>query len=198
MDVNEIQELAIERIWLIPDADFGLVWSDDPAPAHGCIASEAVEYVRKDVHEAIIARQAKAAISGMDAAKAVASSNLEHASRLRAESSPGPLESEWAANALLTEQVAKLEAHIAALQDDIGIHRAAEEMQIALRENAEQERDVLRSIVDQFKAATTRASMNGYGQDDVHHDDSWIDELDHALTRTQHYDAKRRQAEPQR
>lgn len=73
--------------------------------------------------------------------------------------------------------------------------RKAEEMQIALRVKMEGERGALRNLVDQFKAATIKASMNGFGQDDVHHDDSWIDELDHALTRTQHHDAKRQQAE---
>ncbi|MGP9796150.1 hypothetical protein ACT3UJ_02145 [Halomonas sp. 86] len=59
--------------------------------------------------EQSLERQAKAAISGMDAAKAVASSNLEHATRLHSECSPEALESERAANALLTERVAELE-----------------------------------------------------------------------------------------
>lgn len=86
--------------------------------------------------EQSLKRQAKAAISGMDAAKAVASSNLEHATRLRAESSPETLESERAANALLTERVAELEereqalaAQFVALQDaatDL-IHASSEE-----------------------------------------------------------------------
>tara|TARA_R110000765_G_scaffold58936_3_gene114992 strand:- start:477 stop:1070 length:594 start_codon:yes stop_codon:yes gene_type:complete len=112
MDTNDIKHLAVERIFLIPDSSEGVrgyVWCDDPAPGIGMDPSEAVEYVRKDVHEAIIAKQAKAAISGMDAAKAVASSNMEHAKRLHAECNPQTLDSERSANALLTERIAELE-----------------------------------------------------------------------------------------
>lgn len=65
--------------------------------------------------EGAIERQAKAAISGMDAAKAVASSNLEQTKRLHAEINPEALESEREANAKLTERVAELEAHVADL-----------------------------------------------------------------------------------
>lgn len=49
----------------------------------------------------------------------------------------------------------------------------------------------LERIAAQFKAAALKASTNGYGQDEVHHDDSWIDELDEALRKIQLYDAKR-------
>ncbi|MGQ7286063.1 hypothetical protein ACUN7Z_00760 [Vreelandella venusta] len=58
MDINDIKHLAVERIYLIPDASegqLGYVWGDDPAPGEGMDASEAVEYVRKDVHDARIA-----------------------------------------------------------------------------------------------------------------------------------------------
>ncbi|WP_339881819.1 hypothetical protein [Vreelandella maris] len=59
MDINDIKHLAVERIYLVPDASegqLGYVWCDDPAPGVGMDASEAVEYVRKDVHEARIAQ----------------------------------------------------------------------------------------------------------------------------------------------
>jgi len=144
MDINDIKHLAVERIFLIPDASegqLGYAWCDDPAPGIGMDASEAVEYVRKDVHEAIIAKQAKAAISGMDATKAVASSNMEHAKRLHAESSPDALESERAANALLTERIAQLEADCAA-------HKAAEETQIALRQKADEREAAMAAHVE--------------------------------------------------
>ena len=49
----------------------------------------------------------------------------------------------------------------------------------------------LERIAAQFKEAALKASTNGYGQDEVHHDDSWIDELDEALRKIQLYDAKR-------
>lgn len=58
MDINDIKHLAVERIFLIPDSSEGVpgyLWCDDPAPGVGMDASEAVEYVRKDVHEAHIA-----------------------------------------------------------------------------------------------------------------------------------------------
>lgn len=74
-------------------------------------------------------------------------------------------------------------------------YRAAEEAQIALREKAQEQRNTLERHVQRFKKATVKASMNGYGQDDVHHDDSWIDELDHALMLIQHHDAKNHKAE---
>ena len=41
----------------------------------------------------------------------------------------------------------------------------------------------LEDTVDRFILATTLASVNGYGQDDVHRDDSWIDALDETLDR---------------
>lgn len=58
MDINDIREQAIERIYLIPDTSegqLGYVWCDDPAPGEGMDPAEAVEYVRKDVHDAAIA-----------------------------------------------------------------------------------------------------------------------------------------------
>ena len=156
MDINDIKHLAVERIYLVPDASegqLGYVWCDDPAPSDGMVASEAVEYVRKDVHEAIIAKQAKAAIRGMDAAKAVARSNLEQAKRLHAESNPDALESERAANALLTERIAQLEAECAA-------HKAAEETQIALRQKADEREAALAAHVESLHEALEQALIH--------------------------------------
>lgn len=112
MNTIDIKHLAVERIFLIPDASdgqLGYVWCDDPGPSEHHVESEAVEYVRKDVHDAIIAKQANAAKRGMDAAKKVAGSELEQAKRLHAECDPQALESEREANAVLTEQIAELE-----------------------------------------------------------------------------------------
>lgn len=139
MDINDIKKLAVERIYLFPgehDGEITLLWGDDPAPGQGMGPGEAVEYVRKDVHDAIIAKQARAASQGMDAAKKVAGSNMEQAKRLHAECNPRALESERAANALLTERIAQLEADCAA-------HKAAEEVQIALRQKADERQVVL-------------------------------------------------------
>ena len=58
MNVKDIKHLAVERIYLVPDTSegrLGYVWCDDPAPGEGMDASEAVEYVRKDVSDARIA-----------------------------------------------------------------------------------------------------------------------------------------------
>ncbi|MGE6580356.1 hypothetical protein ACQKD0_04895 [Vreelandella aquamarina] len=86
-------------------------------------ASEAVEYVRKDVHDTAVAE-------------------LEQA-----------------------------KAHIAALQDDIGIHRAAEEMQIALREKAEERvqahvEQLNYAIVDAKRCAAALAFPSNYNAAD--------------------------------
>lgn len=118
MSTNDIKHLAVETIYLVPDSSEGqrcYLWCDDPAPGLDMDPSESVEYLRKDVHDAIIAKQAKAAKQGMDAAKKVAGSELEQAKRLNAESSPAALESEREANARLTELVAKLEQERSAL-----------------------------------------------------------------------------------
>ncbi len=68
---------APETIYLIPGEDIdgvmGYLWCDDPAPSNDHDPAEAVEYVRKDKHQAIIDRQAKAAKMGMDAAKSTES-----------------------------------------------------------------------------------------------------------------------------
>lgn len=73
---------------------------------------EEIEDLRRQVKslESAIAKQAKAAISGMDAAKAHAGSMLAAAEKARAESSPDALASERAANAALTEEVEQLQA----------------------------------------------------------------------------------------
>lgn len=84
---------------------------------------------------------------------------------------------------------------IAQLETERDACQAAEEAQIALREKAQAQCDVLAKHVERFKQAAVKASMNGYGQDSVHHDDSWIDELDRALMLIQHHDAKRSAAE---
>lgn len=122
MSLNDIKHLAVETIYLVPDSSEGqrcYLWCDDPAPGLDMDPSEAVEYLRKDVHDAIIAKQANAAKQGMDAAKKVAGSNLEQAKRLSAESRPAALESEREANARLTELVAKLEQERDALAANI-------------------------------------------------------------------------------
>ncbi|RUR26799.1 hypothetical protein ELY33_16970 [Vreelandella andesensis] len=136
MDINDIKHLATERIYLIPDASdgrLGYVWCDDPTPNEHHDEREAVEYVRKDVHDAIIKRQASLARMGMNAAKEHGSHMEAAAKRLHAECNPEALESEREANALLTERIAELEK-------ERDLHKAAEEMQIALRQKMECER----------------------------------------------------------
>ena len=121
MSTTDIKHLAVETIYLVPDASEGqrcYLWCDDPAPGLDMDPSEAVEYLRKDVHDAIIAKQANAAKQGIDAAKKGAGSELEQAKRLSAESSPAALESEREANARLTELVAQLEQE----RDALAVH----------------------------------------------------------------------------
>lgn len=61
-----------------------------------------------DEVDAVLKRQASAALSGMNAAKAISYHDLQQAHRLRAESSPEALESERAMNATLTEENERL------------------------------------------------------------------------------------------
>lgn len=146
MDIKDIQSQAAERIWLFPcehDGEVTLLWGDDPAPGEGMDASEAVEYVRKDVHEAIIKRQANAAKTGMDAAKRHGSHMESEAKRLHAECNPEALESEREANAKLTELVAELER-------DRDMHKADEEAQIALRQKADELEAALAAHMEQL------------------------------------------------
>ena len=71
------------------------------------------DWMRFEDHEAIIRRQAAAALSGMDAAKATSSRQLELAQKARAESSPDALESERQANAKLTQELSLAEEGLA-------------------------------------------------------------------------------------
>lgn len=68
--------------------------------------------------EYLLAKQSKAVKRGMDAAQAVAGSELEQAKRLHAECNPRALDSERAANAELTELVAVLEHE----RDELAAH----------------------------------------------------------------------------
>jgi len=105
-----------ETIYLIPGEDVDgspcMVWCDDPAPSYACDPAEAVKYIRADKHQEIIDRQAKAAKMGMDAAKKSAAIMERNAKQMRAESSPEAIESERAANAMLTDRVEELETMV--------------------------------------------------------------------------------------
>lgn len=102
-----------ETIYLIPGEDVDgapcMVWCADPAPSYACDPAEAVKYIRADKHQEIIDRQAKAAKMGMNAAKKSAEIMERNAKKMLAESSPEVIESERAANAMLTDRVEELE-----------------------------------------------------------------------------------------
>ena|SRR5690554_3961383 len=105
-----------ETIYLIPgediDGQLGWLWCDDPAPSHDHDPADAVKYVRADKHQEIIDRQAKAAKMGMDAAKKSAAEMERNAKMMLAESRPEVIESERAANAILTDRVEELETMV--------------------------------------------------------------------------------------
>jgi hypothetical protein len=105
-----------ETIYLIKGEDVDgapcMVWCDDPAPSHDHDPDEAVKYIRADKHQEIIDRQAKAAKMGMDAARKSAAIMERNAKQMRAESSPEVIESERAANAMLTDRVEELETMV--------------------------------------------------------------------------------------
>lgn len=105
-----------ETIYLIPgediDGQLGWLWCDDPAPSNDHDPAEAVKYIRADKHQEIIDRQAKAATRGMDAAKKSAEIMERNAKMMLAESRPEVVESERAANAMLTDRVEELETMV--------------------------------------------------------------------------------------
>jgi len=105
-----------ELIYLIPGEDVDgapcMVWCEDPAPSYACDPTEAVKYVRADKHQEIIDRQARAAKIGMDAAKKSAAVMERNAKRMLAESRSEVVESERAANAMLTDRVEELETMV--------------------------------------------------------------------------------------
>lgn len=107
MDINDIEHPAVERIFLIPDASegqLGYVWCDDPAPGEGMDASEAVEYVRKDVHDAAIAE-------------------LERERDMHKAAEEAQIALRRKADELNVEQAASLERIVDAwMYDDTGIH----------------------------------------------------------------------------
>ena len=105
-----------ETIYLIPGEDVDgapcMVWCDDPAPSYACDPAEAVKYVRADKHQEIIDRQARAAKMGMDADKKSAAVMERNAKKMLAESRPEVIESERAANAILTDHIEELETMV--------------------------------------------------------------------------------------
>lgn len=70
-----------------------------------------------------VKRQASAAITLADATKAISGHDLETAQKLRAESQPGLIESERAANARLTAELDEARAALAEAQRDAGRYR---------------------------------------------------------------------------
>lgn len=105
-----------ETIYLIPGEDIdgrmGWLWCDDPTPTNDHDPVEAVKYIRADAHQEIIDRQARAATLGMNAAKMSAEIMERNAKMMLAESRPEAIESERAANAILTDRVEELETMV--------------------------------------------------------------------------------------
>lgn len=89
---------------------FHVTWRDE---AYTGLA-EGDYYLASEV-DAVLKRQASAAISGMNAAKAISSHQLELARKLSAESKPEAIDSERIANDLLTQECENKDARIAEL-----------------------------------------------------------------------------------
>jgi hypothetical protein len=83
------------------------VWTLDDIVNRRHVGGE--RYYDRGEVDAVLKRQASAAIAGMNAATAISSGQVQQAHRLRAESSPEALESERRANAILTDRIAELE-----------------------------------------------------------------------------------------
>lgn len=90
-------------------------------------AAKALEQLQAEVARLndVIAKQARSARAGMDAAKAHAGLMLAAAEKAQAESSPDAIASERAANAALTEEVEQLQAENAKLKGELEEARKA-------------------------------------------------------------------------
>lgn len=75
-------------------------------------------YLASEV-DAVLKRQAAAAVAGMNAATAISRGQVQQAHRLRAESNPEALEAERAANSILTNRVADLESALLSIQNNV-------------------------------------------------------------------------------
>lgn len=95
-----------------------------------------------DEVDAVLKRQAAAAIAGMNAATAISAGQVQQAHRLRAESSPEALESERQANAILTARVAQLESELDTMNLAVGYFH--EENDRFITRIAELEKDAAR------------------------------------------------------
>lgn len=84
-------------------------------PIEGRCNGCAAVYLVADV-DAVLKRQAAAATSGMNAATAISSHQLETARKLSAESKPEAIDSERSANALLTAEIEQKDTRIAELE----------------------------------------------------------------------------------
>ena len=110
--------------------------------------TQAEAYAQARVEEAL-ALQAKAAIRGMDAAKALASTLHSEAQRIRAESNPDALASERQANAILTAEVERLEqSRVTYFSDgyEAGWNAAMAEAAIAIDGNDMTSRHAVKTI----------------------------------------------------
>lgn len=127
--------------WDTPDALAAYLEDNPTSDAMQAAAATIRAQARKITDlESAIKRQGNAAISGMNAAKASATHDLQAAQRLRAESSPEKLASERAANAALTEEIEQRTRDRDAFAD------AAAEAQVE-RDAARDERDKLRAAL---------------------------------------------------
>lgn len=90
-----------------------------PDTLMGVVEHPEGSFVHWNEHEAIIRRQASAAVAGMDAATRISSRQLELARQARAESAPESLESERAANAKLTQELSLAEEGLANYAQEI-------------------------------------------------------------------------------
>ncbi len=109
--------------------------------------------------QAIIEQQKKTFIAALNNATKISSTELQIAERLKAESSPEALESERAANAILTEELEKARAEIEILKNQLEdesmradgmttAHAEAGADSYRMRELIEQMRDALSLILE--------------------------------------------------
>jgi hypothetical protein len=89
--------------------------------ADNCRVVATITALRAEVERLNLAikKQAASALMGMDAAKAIAASNVREAARLYAESNPSAIDSERTANQLLTDEIDKLRSQLSARDAEV-------------------------------------------------------------------------------
>jgi len=112
-----VERVAAVQRWLEPFVLSGAAKAADHA--------QVLRDLQAEIERLALAlkKQAASALMGMDAAKAIAASNVREAARLYAESNPSAIDSERTANQLLTDEIDSLRRDLEAARAELADRR---------------------------------------------------------------------------